>query len=158
MLPDLSVPTRSFRRTIPSLAIVLLLVTLLGCGGEESFGDDEHPPPDRTVDVPPLLEVPIDDDPREAPRRVELVGVLPSDFPPDLPIHLPSSVVDFGPGTVELLSGSSPAQVRASLRSRLETAGWGVAGDGSSYRLSKNGRSVTLSIRGGQGTTYRYEY
>lgn len=140
------------------LAVLVIAFSLGGCSRSETYGDDEHPPPDRVVDVPPPIEVATEDDIQEPPRRQGLAGVLPGDFPPDLAIHLPSSVVDFGPGEVELLTASSPAQVRATLRSKLEASGWTVASHGGGFQLRKGERSASLTVAGGQGTTYRYRY
>ena len=96
---------------------------------------------------------------------VEVGGVLPSDFPSDLPVFLPSSVVDFGqlPAGGSFVEVDSPVpvdEVRSSLASQLQRSGWSVeAIGGASNTYSKGGHRVRLTLTDlTSATRIRYEY
>jgi hypothetical protein len=120
----------------------------------------------EAVDVGPALEIDIEGDQQAIQRPPELVGILPEDFPKDLPLYLPASLVEFGTAAdgwiyVELLSPHTLAQVESALPARLSKGGWTAAGgqlrQGRDYR--KGGRRVRLAIEDAKpGTLYRFEY
>lgn len=77
-----------------------------------------------------------------------VAGVLPGDFPADFPVYSPASVVDFGPGFVELHSPDPSAKVRAWLVASAARAGWSGGGP-----YTKAGRTVTVDVSGAAGGT-----
>lgn len=119
----------------------------------------------ETVDVQPGIEIDTSEDPRAAEKSAQLVGVLPGDFPRDLPLYLPASLVDFGEVSagrfsVTLLTPDGVAQVRRTLLERLRAAGWTVsAGAGDAVVLVQGGRRAWLYLEESTSATrYRYEY
>ncbi|MEM1203408.1 MAG: hypothetical protein AAGN66_09295 [Acidobacteriota bacterium] len=146
------------------LAVGCALLLVLAVSGCRPEGDGGNPEPSEIVDVPPALEIPIEDDIQEKrPAGGGLTGVLPSDFPSDLPLDLPASLVDFGGGGagqryVELLSSVGRGPLVESLTSQAAAAGWRVSGQGP-HRLERSGQVVTLVVKADSlGTLYRYEY
>ncbi len=148
-----------------AVLLTLMLVTLSGCFGP---GDSGSGDPSETVDVPPALEIPTENDEVAAPRAVEEVaGLMPSNFPEDLPLHRPSSLVNFGDDDkgawVELLSDDPPIHVEQTLTNRLRAGGWSMNPMGSAknrtFELRRSGHVAKLIIReSGPGTLFRYEY
>lgn len=145
------------------LFVTLLLVCWLGaCKGPE----DSEEPELETVDVvAPTIEIETADDPQAAPREEGLLGVLPEDFPTSFPIHLPSSLVDFGATddgwlSVSLLSTDPRPQVEMELRDRLRRAGWQLqelSGGALAFRLGEQRGRLRVES-GNPGTLYHYEY
>ena len=98
-------------------------------------------------------------------RRQEsgLAGILPSDFPRDLPLPLPASLIDTerGGGEVAILlaSPSSCGALREAHRLQLVAAGWREEGAGRfrqggrraavAYRDSRPGCHVRIAVGGG---------
>lgn len=78
------------------MAWVVGVVIVVGCASEQPAQFEE--PALDTVDLPAAPDHDPDTDPRAPSQRARLGGVLPSDFPNDLPVLLPASVVDFGDG------------------------------------------------------------
>lgn len=154
-------PLAQIRRLIrPSL---LLLVVLTGCGGGDAA--DSGP----TIDVEPALEVPTDDDPKEVRRKSSgLSGVLPGNFPDDVPLFLPASLVDFGEQDgmeyVELMAATQRAKAEQGLRGLLVDRGWTVTeelaeGTPGTLRLSKDQRRIrVVFLDQGPGALYRIFY
>lgn len=154
-------PPRARPRSIPFvlLAVGLCALVLGGCPGET----DDSPPELVAEDVGSKIEISPEDDVREVRRpQNQLSGVLPSDFPDDLPLHLPASLVDFGSESapyVELLAQGSKSAIVADLTGRLRAGGWSLEGGGDAWTARRDGRVVKLTVRGGgSGATYRYEY
>lgn len=115
------------------------------------------------VALPVDAELTLEDDVK-GPKIVQgLGGVLPSDYPRDLPIHLPSSIVDFGRGAevafVEFESPTSKAAVAAGLRRRLAEAGWELTAGQGSWVATRDGRRARFELDdSGGGTRIRVEY
>lgn len=137
---------------------------LLACGGDPAPEMDRQP--SKTIDVQPVIEeVEITGDPQAVARQPTLSGVLPSDFPSDVPLFLPASLIDFG-GTAEGLRSVSLAtpvgqsKVDAQLTALLNEAGWRAGGgQGETRRFSKGERTVRLRIEGAStGAVYHFEY
>jgi hypothetical protein len=146
------------------LLLVILLGGSLGCPRPSGPND-----PGAIVDVPPSIEVTTENDPKERYRPPEFAGVLPSDFPADLPIYKPSSLMDFGETQrgylVSMLSPDRLSKVRRMLHENLSSDGWSAThaspakGKGESVVLRKDGRRVWLHLEDGRpGTVYRFEY
>ncbi len=139
---------------------VLLLGLLLaaGCGGGPA---EEQQRQLEAVDVTPAPSFDIDNDPQEPDPAAVLVGVLPSDFPADLPLYLPASLVDFGAAgggrrSVSLLSPHPIARVGPGIRALLAEKGWSNDGQGG---FRKGTRQVRLHLENARpGTTYSFEY
>ena len=153
------------RRADPRLAALLLLAALAACGrspraerapGEELETVEVAPPPDAGASLAG----------DEVERRREgggLAGILPSDFPGDLPLPLPASLIDVerdGGGLAILLA--SPAECDALAREhrlRMLAAGWREEGPGRfrlgarraevALRDSRPGCHVRIAVRGG---------
>lgn len=158
-------PAPSARLGPVALAAPALVVSLLAAGCPE-----RQPPPPvelETVDVAPTIdaELSTEDDLRAVRRAPTLSGVLPGGVPADLPLVVPSSVVDFGPADggrayLELDTGRTPAEVRSWLGERLPAAGWTIRaiGDGG-LEASKGRRRVGYRLTDlAPGTRIRLDY
>ena len=138
--------------------LVLFLVLTLGCGGSGNSGEV-----DEIIDVEVPVEVDTSNDPQEVKRAPQLVGILPADFPQDVPLYLPASLIDFGTTatgrTVTLLTPHELSRVRPAYESLLRGAGWGVKRQNRDLELSKGERLLRLRFADGNpGSTYLVEY
>ncbi len=154
-------PLSFTRAAIRLLVYGAALAAMAGCG-DKSGQADAAPKAPETVDIAPAIKPPTVDDIQAAAPKKGLVGVLPDDFPRELPIYLPSSVIDFGKKDgrrfVLLQSPDPRAGVEAWLRRAAADAGYRVENQGGRLQLSKGGRRFALSFAG-QGTSeFRYEY
>jgi hypothetical protein len=139
--------------------LVLLLPFLFACGGEEAPKEERL----ETVDVAPPLTLETADDPRQAAPEPQLSGVLPTDFPSDLPLYLPASLVDSettaSGASVTLLTGAPLSRVRDELFERARAQGWQVEPDAGGAALHKGSARVRLRVEDARpGTHYVYEY
>jgi hypothetical protein len=87
--------------------------------------------------------------------------VLPGDFPPDLPLVQPASVIDFGTATdrfVVLRTSLSRAEAEAQLARKLDAAGW--ASGGERWTRTRGRDSVRIAFETGKAgetlVTVRY--
>ena len=134
------------------------------CLGACSPAADGPQPPEETVDVLPALEIPIDDDEQAAPRKIDLSGIMPSNFPKSLPLYEGSSLMNFGDDEgkawVDLITDTRSARVETSLRRSLGAAGWSVDETAPGvWQLAKGSARARILFRAGDpGTVYRYEY
>jgi len=149
------------------VGIVMVILLFSGaCGRKMGPGSDESKPLETVeVDEGPEAALTTEYDEFAAPRPAqEMAGVLPSDFPSDVPIFSPSSLVDFGsPGGeryVELDTSAPMNGVRASLESQLSNAGWRSTGSSGEARVfTKAGRVLRVVLQDlSAGTRIRYEY
>lgn len=142
------------------LAILLSTLLLVACGGTDT--ERRKPVEIETVDVDSGYDAQLStvDDERGKQVEIALAGALPGDFPAELPVFSPASIVDFGPGFVELDSPVRLGEVRSAIESQVTRAGWGVvSGDDSMRTYSRAGRQVRVIIAAiGSGTRVRYEY
>lgn len=142
-------------------AAVAVAIAALGCGPGAEPGQE---PPPETVDVAPAISIDVGNDPQAVAPKPSLTGVLPADFPDDLPLYLPASLIDFGGGaagarSVTLLSPHARTRVAGELERLLAGRGWSVGGGGDARVLRKGSRQVRLEIRDGNpGTIFRFEY
>ncbi|MDX1642949.1 MAG: hypothetical protein R3244_01185 [Thermoanaerobaculia bacterium] len=143
---------------------VLGVVTtlLLACPSNESSDDGVI----ETVEVEParttLLTTIYD---QAAPERREAFsGVLPSDFPADLPLYDPSNLTDFGDAEegryVLLFSPDASTLVRDRMEVELARSGWTrIEGDAARGTYRRGSRAVVLGIRDANpGTEILVEY
>lgn len=142
------------------VGILAFLIVLPGCN--RSTEQPGEPKELETVDIGGGIdaELTTEFDERAKQVGIEMGGVLPSDFPPQMPVFSPSSVVDFGPGFVELDTPSSAAAVRSSLGRQIQQAGWTVdsVGDGGSLYSHEGYRVRVIVSDAGSGSRVRYEY
>ncbi len=124
----------------------------------------EQEPELEAIDVGPALEIGTEDDQTAVERPAALVGVLPEDFPADLPLYLPASLVDFGTVGdgwvfVNLLTPHPLVRVERELSAQLTRRGWTAATAGSGRLLRKGASRVRLRVEDARpGTQYRFEY
>ena len=149
------------------VGIVMVILLFSGaCGRRMGPGSDDAKPLETVdVDVGPEAAFTTEHDEFAAPRPAqEMAGVLPSDFPSDVPVFSPSSLVDFGsPGGeryVELDTSVPMNGVRASLQSQLSSAGWSISdSNGEATVFVKAGRELRVVLQDlSAGTRIRYEY
>jgi hypothetical protein len=149
-------------------SVALLCAGLLGAGLLTGCSKEgEKPGEIETVDVAPartaVLTTIYDD---VAPQRQEsFSGVLPQDFPADLPLYDPSNLTDFGDldtggNYVTMFSPDKAAMVRERMAGELRRSGWAlIQGDSEQGSYRRGSRRVTLSILEAQpGTDIRVEY
>ena len=131
--------------------------------GEPDAGGD----PVETVDVGESIDSRIrpEEDPRAEVRARGLVGVLPGDFPSDLWVYEPASIVDFGtaePGRsyVALRTVATPEAVSRRLQAEEGQRGWQVSVVAPTLvTFSKQGRLVEAELeQRGNETWIRIEY
>ncbi len=146
------------KKALGLLVALLAPLALAGCR-------DTPPKPIETVDIDPGIVVDTSADPQARERKAGLVGILPGDFPPDLPLYIPASLIDFGETetgrlTVSLLSPDRVSKVRRGLYAQLREKGWvTAAGNGDLVALRKGRQRVWLHLADGRpGTLYRFEY
>ena len=143
-----------------SATVLFLVFGLVGC--DRSADKPQAPKELDTVDIGGGFDAGLSTEFDEKARQVEieLGGVLPSDFPDAMPVFSPASVVDFGPGYVELDTPVAMSEAQSTLGGQIQRAGWTVdsIGDGGS-RYSRAGRQVRIAMtKSGTGTRIRYEY
>lgn len=145
-----------------AMAIAVAASLLFACGGSE----DSAPGEIETVDVAPgrttILTTAYDE--AAPPRQESSLGVLPADFPADLPLYRPANLTDFGDSNggryVLLFSPDKTGHVRQGMEVELRRTGWAlIDGDSERGTYRRGSRSVILEIREAQpGTEIRVEY
>ena len=144
-------------------ALVLLVGLVVACAPQVP----EEPVELETVDVelPIDAELSTEGDLQAVARAAQISGLVPGDVPPDLPLFVPSSVIDFGGPTggrsfVELDAGAAPAEVRSWLGTRLPAAGWTVGAIGDDLvQAHKGARRIDYRLTDlTPGTRIRLEY
>lgn len=140
----------------------LLLFLILTPGCQRSESEREVP----TIDVPPPLAVETSNDPQADEEQVLLIGILPDDFPDDLPIYLPASLIDFGRTEgglrfVHLISPHRLSRVRRELGDLMSAGGWSseAGGQKGRARWRKGIREVWLRVEDARpGALCIFEY
>ena len=143
------------------IAAALAVCLLAACGAPDEPENAEI----ETIEVVPgrttVLTTAYDE---VAPRRGSSTGVLPSDFPQDLPLYQPANLTDFGDEDrsryVLLFSPDETTMVRQRMNVELRRTGWAlVDGDSERGTYRRGGQSVVLSIiEARPGTEIRVEY
>ena len=143
-------------------AIFVAMLALAGCGQQSADAGGGGKAAPETVDVAPPLSVNTEGDVKAAPPKKGMVGILPSDFPRDLPIYIPSSVIDFGKKDgkrfVVLQSQDGRGAVEAWLRQAAGAAGYRVGGSGGRMSLTKGEKRFDLIVSGSGTSEFRYQY
>ena len=146
-------------------ALAVIAILLAGCGqtpaARRGIGDVET----VEVDAGPGAELTTEFDEQAQQLDSSLAGVVPEDFPEDVPIYTPSSLVDFGEiregwRYLEFDTAKTPPAVRAKLKTGLVDNGWlpSTAGGGVESYL-KGGRRLGINLSDlHPGTRIRYEY
>lgn len=138
----------------------LALVAAVGCGR----ADEPRPAPGEveTVEVGPALDASLTTagDAQAKPRPAGFSGILPGDFPSDIPTYRPATLADFGDaggGRRYVLFQTPDSMARAAPAYRAALKGRGWSGAGESY--SKGGRSIAVAFEDARpGTRIRLEY
>ncbi|MDA8017207.1 MAG: hypothetical protein MPN21_07130 [Thermoanaerobaculia bacterium] len=144
--------------------LLVLIGLLVAC--RDSVDDVDSEP---TVDVEPTLEVSTENDVVEE-RRADngLSGILPGDFPGDVPLVLPASLVDYGEedgaAYIELVTHKGRQSVEQGLVGMLLDRGWDLLegsqeGEADELRLVKDQRPLRVVFReSDSGSVYRVVY
>lgn len=142
-----------------SLALGLLaLGTALACGGDQptarARGALETVDVAAPVDAGATTELDV-----VATPRAVTAGVLPGDFPKEVPLPAGASLIDFGEGAagswIEMVVAAPPAEIERAYRGSLARAGFREASGGVWSRGSLR-LAVAVSPRGA-GATVRLE-
>lgn len=139
-----------------------LALLLGGCPGGESPEEGGI----ETVEVEPAPTTVLTTlyDETAAERRDAFTGVLPSDFPADLPLYDPSNLTDFGSDGgaryVLMFTPDAATMVRDRMQVELARSGWAqIDGDEVRGTYRRGSRAVILDIRDANpGTEIRVEY
>lgn len=139
------------------LAMGLLLA---GCARQEPA---EQATKTETAEVAPAVDAKLStaEDQQEVRRESGFSGVLPEDFPHELPLYRPSTLVDFGGNAagrfVVLQTPDALAVVRARLPQLLRAQSWQNV-SGAEWRHT-GGRRVRIALEDARpGTRLRIDY
>ncbi len=123
-------------------------MALLGAACARQEGSPPPAPKLDTVEVKPASDATLSTagDRQETRRESGFSGVLPEDFPKDLPLYRPSTLVDFGSGFVVLQTPDAPGAVRQKLPALLRAQGW-QDGPGGEWRPRSGRPGVGRSVR-----------
>lgn len=152
------------RTAIAALAALALGGSILACSRSEPPAPDSAAKPIPTEDVAPPLGAGVSTagDRQEPARRPRFSGVLPGNFPKDVPMYEPSTLTDFGPAAagasyVVLQTPDSPALVRRRFLEQLAARGYLAGADGTT--LVQGERSLRVTFEEARpGTRIRLEY
>lgn len=145
--------------------LLLLLLILTACSAPVEDAEDGP-----TIDVEPGVEVSTDDDVVEVRHENNgLSGILPGDFPGDVPLVLPASLVDYGEENgqayAEFATAKGRQTVEQGLKGLLSDRGWDLLegsaeGTPGEMRLIKDQRALRIVFREseGGGAVYRVVY
>jgi len=157
-------------RGATALAVALLVLAACGEEARRRGGTPGGGEPLEIEDVTPPVDAGLSTDNDVKGAKIDdaatgISGVFPGDYPRDLPMHEPASIIDFGAASggwsyVDLDSPSSRALVAADLERRLTRSGWTVESSGAEgLRASRAGEEVRMSLTGSSaGTRIRVEY
>ena len=135
------------------IAAALVAVVLPSCSGDVAAVREEAlETEDIDAGVDKMLRP--EDDARATPREVvSLIGLLPSDFPDDVWVYEPSSIVDLPDADSEerfiVFKAREPVDtVAAKLEARMAADGWsgGGLGGGELQTFSKGDRQVRVGL------------
>jgi hypothetical protein len=161
LLPTLC--SKWLRFSVALLLVVGLSWLLAACGATEEGAPEAL----DTVDVSAAADSNLrpQEDIQEKPREVVSLGVVPGDFPRDVWVYEPSTVMDFSaPGASQayvVLRARQPlTRVEADLDRELGQRGWkptSAAADSTTW--DKDGRQVTIGLQQqGADTFIRIDY
>jgi hypothetical protein len=145
----------------------VLVAASLACRPAEPSPAEDPEETVETVDVGESIDSQIrpEEDERAEVRERGLLGVLPGDFPKDLWVYEPASIVDLGAAEagrayVSLRTVASPEEVSRRFQAQERSRGWQVAVVASTLlTFSKDGRLVEAELeQRGNETWIRIEY
>ncbi len=154
---------RPLLRGVAVLLLTTFALVLAGCAQPRPDGTVEEVLDTEDVDAGPTANmIPLEDEAVDGSPTDQLSGLIPEDFPGDLPVYLPSSVADFGIVSeavryLELRTPDDRDAVLDEISRRWAQQGWRASGGGS---FANSGRTVTLSVtdQGTADTRIRIEY
>ena len=141
-----------------TLAVLLAGLVAAGCT-EQTQGSKELSTEEVSPPIDEMLTTEFDEQGRA--KRPEVSGVLPPGFPQDLPLYVPSSIVDLGDAGggwryVTVFAPDPEHRVSSQMKGEVGQAGWSSQ-DGLTW--SKGDRSVRLRFEdAAAGTEVRIEY
>ena len=136
-------------------ATILLLIGLLVLASACGPADDGEPEVPDTIDIGAAADSnlrPQDDQQAEA-REVVSLGVVPGDFPEDVWVYQPATVMDFSDRAADqryvvLRAPERLPTVDARLQRELSERGWSLASAaGNSTTWSKDDRRVSIELQ-----------
>lgn len=148
------------------LGSIVMALLLLAFGCSKSARDQGITELD-TVEIGEAPDAGFSTEFDEQARQVvtEAAGVLPTDIPLDVPIHSPSSLIDFGEAGeqrryVAVDTSANVSKIRQKVVSELASAGWELSSDADPrMEFSKAGNSLIVVVEDLRpGTRLRYEY
>ena len=157
------------RTALGAFGAIVVVALVLG-GGAAACRRAETAPADETIETVDVGEgidsnIRPEEDVRAEVRERGLLGVLPGDFPGDLWVYEPASIVDFGAAEggrsfVALRAVATPAEVARRLRAEESARGWEASAATSTLlTFSKGGRRVEAELeQRGNETWIRIEY
>ena len=129
----------------------LLAAGLAGCRAAPEAGRDKSL---ETVDVTAKPDaaatVETDTVARPHPDEQSVAGALPADFPKEVPLPRPSSLVDFGARSVTFEVQRARAAASGDYLKRLEAAGFRAGADGT---WQKGARRIRVAFADASGAT-----
>ncbi|MGB3561956.1 MAG: hypothetical protein WBH85_02410 [Thermoanaerobaculia bacterium] len=150
-------------RRLSVLLLAAALPVAIGCQRSKDRGRAEKL---ETVEVGEGFDAGLTTAYDEKAKQVgpEISGMLPEGFPGDVPLYVPSSLVDFGEADaglhyLEFDTSDSVAAVRRRLVGELAKSGWQPLSRESAESFVKGDRQVGLTIRDlSPGARIRYVY
>ena len=146
---------RARRLRAPVLAALLALASGLaasGCRPKTPAGEKPLETVEVTDQPDAAANVETDQVAKRAPES-GMAGALPADFPRDVPLPEPSSLVDFTPHGVTVEVQSGLADAKASYLALLKRRGYVPSGGGGSGAWTKGARTIGIAFADASGAT-----
>ena len=151
------------RRAVPASCSVLLALATFSCAAERPASESATAPiPVEEVAAPIGAAVSTAEDKQERMRTETFSGVLPSDFPREIPLYRPATIVDYGTTAagrsyVVLQTQDRKAQVEGRFSGLLDARGFHRAADSATMILADLVVRITFEDAN-PGTRIRIEY
>lgn len=150
-----------------AIGALSLSLLILGCPAAEPGAEEDDSLDTRDVGSGVDSQIRPEEDAQPTPREViSLVGMLPSDFPDDVWVYEPASIVDLPAAASEeryiVFKAREPLPaVAEKMRARLEADGWsgGTLDGGRSVTFRKGDRRIVVGlVDEREETAIRVEY